>query len=79
VSGSPCKIVPGGTSTRILQPSVSAGNRSPAKGGDTTRRGLRVPGKVVTGHSTIMRKGKAGALKEQLAMEIFEDLTADDF
>ncbi|KAK1039541.1 DNA replication endonuclease-helicase Dna2 [Friedmanniomyces endolithicus] len=79
VNGSPCKAVPGDTPTRILQPSASAGNRSPAKGGDTTRRGLKVPGKVVMGHSTIMRKGKAGALKEQLAMEIFEDLTADDF
>ncbi|KAK1078636.1 DNA replication endonuclease-helicase Dna2 [Friedmanniomyces endolithicus] len=79
VNSSPRKIVPGGTPTRILQPSASAGNRSPAKGGDTTRRGLKAPGKIIKGHSTTMRKGMVGALKEQLAMEIFEDLTADDF
>ncbi|KAK0250489.1 DNA replication endonuclease-helicase Dna2 [Friedmanniomyces endolithicus] len=79
VDAIPRKTVPACSPTSILRPSASAGNRSPVKRGDTTRQGLKAPGRIIKGQVTSMRKGKAGALREQLAMEIFEDLTADDF
>ncbi|KAK5112827.1 hypothetical protein LTR85_011161 [Meristemomyces frigidus] len=73
---SPLKMQTASPST-VLKPSVSAGNRSPAKHGSLGNRG-RVPGKVIKGQST-KTKMISSAMKEQVAMEIFEDLTADDF
>ncbi|KAK5717828.1 DNA replication endonuclease-helicase Dna2 [Elasticomyces elasticus] len=60
----------------ILKPSPSAGNRSPAKSSGR-KSGLKAPGKVIKGQSSV-RKGKLSSQKEQLAMMIFEDLTADE-
>lgn len=60
--------------SRILKPSASAGNRSPTKYGGLGKGG-KAPGKVIKGQS----KMRSNAMKEQVAMEIFEDLTANDF
>ncbi|KAK4547339.1 hypothetical protein LTR36_000995 [Oleoguttula mirabilis] len=63
--------------SRVLKPSASAGNRSPSKYGSSGRAG-RVPGKVIKGQTT-RNKMRSNVMKEQLAMGIFEDLTAEDF
>lgn len=57
--------------SRTLAPSMSAGNRSPPK--------MRSPGKVRKGSPKLIKgKTKSSLVKEQIACEIFEDLTADD-
>jgi DNA replication ATP-dependent helicase Dna2 len=57
--------------TRALQESVSAGNRN---------AGVRRPGNVITGSAgRPAMKMKQVKLRQQVAMDIFEDLTGEDF
>lgn len=71
---SPCKA-PALTPLRALMPSSSAGNRNPAKQG--SQRTLKAPAKVVKGSSQA-DGGTLKKMKEQIAVDIFEELTADD-
>ena len=73
VGGSPLKKLSQSPS-KVLKPSMSAGNRSPMKRG-TQQKGMKLPGKVISGQKL---NGRARAMKEQIAVEIFEDLTADE-
>jgi DNA replication ATP-dependent helicase Dna2 len=81
-TGSPAKRSPKTLGSGILAPSASAGNRSPATV-HFGRQGQKVgkPGpKIVQGSSTSVKETtKARMMKQQLAVEVFEDLTADDF
>lgn len=62
--------------SQVLQPSLAAVNRgSSAQLG--SQSGLKQPGKVVKGGKGA-GKMRYSRCKEQIAMEIFEDLTADD-
>lgn len=65
-----------GSPSRALKPSWNAGNRSPAKRG-SQEKWAKAPGKVINGQG-MKRQGNRRNIKEQMAMEIFEDLTADD-
>ena len=58
------------TTRTVLMPSASAGNRSPAK--RSQAGGTKTPGKVIRGQA------KSNKWMEDFAVEIFEDLTADD-
>jgi DNA replication ATP-dependent helicase Dna2 len=65
------------STTRTLQESVSAGNRKVAK---QNEGGFRKPDKVITG--SVGRpaiKMKQAKLRQQVAMDIFEDLTGEEF
>jgi DNA replication ATP-dependent helicase Dna2 len=86
---SPVKITPaspqsptvarkrGNSMTRTLQESVSAGNRKVAKKNDG---GFRKPDKIITGSTgRPAMKTKQAKLRQQVAMDIFEDLTGEDF
>lgn len=65
------------STTRALQESTSAGNRNAAKKGDG---GIRKPGKVITGSAgRPAMKMKQAKLRQQVALDIFEDLTGEDF
>ena len=64
---------------RVLQESGSAGNRHVEKSGDGK---IKKPGKVITGSGTSGRpamKAKQAKLRQQVAMDIFNDLTGEDF
>nr|OQO23072.1 hypothetical protein B0A51_09576 [Rachicladosporium sp. CCFEE 5018] len=65
---SPVKYTP----VNVLRASQSAGNRVMGSSGQVGE--VRTPGKVVRGV-----KGKLGRLREEVAWDIFEDLTAEDF
>ena len=73
---SPCKKH-NSSPTRVLKESVSAGNRSPTKSLSQIHS-VKKPSKVIRGHRDAGGL-KARVMKEQIAMDIFEDLTADDF
>ena len=60
----------------VLRPSGSAGNRNPTK--HSSILGLKAPSKVIKG-SAKTGKMRSSQLKEQIAVEIFEDLTGDEF
>jgi hypothetical protein len=66
------------STTRTLQESVSAGNRKVAK---QNNAGFRKPDKVVTGSSAgrPAMKVKQARLRQQVAIDIFEDLTGEEF
>jgi DNA replication ATP-dependent helicase Dna2 len=66
------------STARALQESRSAGNRNVAKRGDG---GIRKPGKVVSGSAggRPAMKMKQAKLRQQVALDIFEDLTGEDF
>jgi hypothetical protein len=66
------------STTRTLQESVSAGNRKVAK---QSGGGFRKPDKVITGSSAgrPAMKMKQAKLRQQVAMDIFEDLTGEEF
>jgi DNA replication ATP-dependent helicase Dna2 len=67
----------GNSTTRTLQESVSAGNRGTAK---KTESGLRKPDKIITGSAgRPAMKMKQAKLRQQVALDIFEDLTGEDF
>lgn len=60
---------------RILQPSQNAANKSPAKKGSEGGKDVRrIDGRVATGGGKKMRM-----MREQVAVEIFEDLTGEEF
>jgi DNA replication ATP-dependent helicase Dna2 len=66
-----------GSTTRALQESRSAGNRNVAKKIDG---GIRQPGKVISGSAgRPAMKMKQAKLRQQVALDIFEDLTGEDF
>ncbi|KAK5134417.1 hypothetical protein LTR08_006464 [Meristemomyces frigidus] len=73
---SPIKKPAAGLS-RVLAPSSSAGNRSPAKRGSHDKGG-KAPGRVIKGQ-TPRNKMRSAVMQEEMMMDIFEDLTADDF
>ncbi|KAK6443340.1 DNA replication endonuclease-helicase Dna2 [Oleoguttula sp. CCFEE 5521] len=69
---SPTKRSPAkGTPVKVLRASQSAGNRVLSSSGQSGK--VRTPGKVVTGV-----KGKLARLREEVAWDIFEDLTGED-
>jgi len=61
--------------SKVLKPSASAGNRSPVKHGPQSKGG-KGPGRVISGRAGVSKK--ALKMKEQIAWEFFEDLTAGD-
>jgi DNA replication ATP-dependent helicase Dna2 len=66
------------STTRALQESRSAGNRNVTKKIDG---GIRKPGKVISGSAggRPAMKLKQAQLRQQVALDIFEDLTGEDF
>jgi DNA replication ATP-dependent helicase Dna2 len=66
------------STARTLQESVSAGNRKVAK---QSNGGFRKPEKVITGSSAgrPAMKVKQAKLRQQVAIDIFEDLTGEEF
>lgn len=80
----PCSQSPTSTRKRgestsgALQESNSAGNRNVSKKGTA---GMRKPDKTIAGNSSGRQamKLKQAKLKQQVALEIFEDLTGEDF
>lgn len=65
------------STTRTLQESYSAGNRNPTK---QHKGGFRKPDKVIIGSAgRPAMKMKQAKLRQQVAMDIFEDLTGEEF
>jgi DNA replication ATP-dependent helicase Dna2 len=66
------------STTRTLQESTSAGNRKVAK---QSNGGFRKPDKVISGSSAgrPAMKMKQAKLRQQVAVDIFEDLTGEEF
>jgi DNA replication ATP-dependent helicase Dna2 len=65
------------STARALQESRSAGNRNVAKKIDGS---IRKPGKVISGSvGRPAMKMKQAKLRQQVALDIFEDLTGEDF
>ncbi|RMY76547.1 hypothetical protein D0863_01865 [Hortaea werneckii] len=62
--------------SKALRPSTDAGNRGLAKLGSQGKP-MKNPGRVISGRVSKHEK-QAKATKEQMAFEIWEDLTADD-
>lgn len=68
------------SAARVLQESSSAGNRHVARSGGDGK--IKKPGKVITGSGASGRpamRAKQAKLRQQVAMDILEDLTGEDF
>ncbi|WPG99593.1 Hypothetical protein R9X50_00241100 [Acrodontium crateriforme] len=69
---------PNQDTSRILKASESAGNRSLTKMSSQMNKGMKLPGKSISGRRPVS-SSKARALQELIVADIFEDLTGDDF
>lgn len=77
-SPSPSKRKRGDSVSSTLQETISARNRGPSKSGSG---GMKKPGKIITGGSTTkpVMKAKQAQMRQQIAVDIFEDLTGEEF